>query len=117
MRDHHDDIPDDLRPVAAWLRDERPAPSPLELDQIKLRARAKADRRARIQGRKMKLKSLLATVLAAGLVAGGAGGVMAASGTFTSHKSAASSQYKPGKGCGDKNHIHERENECKKPPK
>jgi hypothetical protein len=26
-------------------------------------------------------------------------------------------QYKPGKGCGDKNHIHERENECKKPPK
>ncbi len=26
-------------------------------------------------------------------------------------------QYKPGKGCGDKNHQHERENECKKPPK
>jgi len=26
-------------------------------------------------------------------------------------------QYKPGKGCGDKNHEHERENECKKPPK
>jgi hypothetical protein len=23
-------------------------------------------------------------------------------------------QYKPGKGCGDKNHQHERENECKK---
>jgi hypothetical protein len=26
-------------------------------------------------------------------------------------------QYKPGKGCGDKNHQHERENECKNPPK
>jgi hypothetical protein len=26
-------------------------------------------------------------------------------------------QYRPGKGCGDKNHIHSRENECKKPPK
>ncbi len=26
-------------------------------------------------------------------------------------------QYRPGKGCGDKNHIHFRENECKKPPK
>jgi hypothetical protein len=26
-------------------------------------------------------------------------------------------QYKPGKGCGDKNHEHEREDECKKPPK
>ena len=24
---------------------------------------------------------------------------------------------KPGKGCGDKNHYHERENECKKTPK
>lgn len=29
----------------------------------------------------------------------------------------ADDQYKPGKGCGDKNHIHQRENECKKPPK
>jgi hypothetical protein len=26
-------------------------------------------------------------------------------------------QYRPGKGCGDKNHIHLGENECKKPPK
>jgi hypothetical protein len=26
-------------------------------------------------------------------------------------------QYKPGKGCGDKNHVHRRENECKKAPK
>jgi len=26
-------------------------------------------------------------------------------------------QYRPGKGCGDKNHIHLRENECKNPPK
>jgi hypothetical protein len=25
--------------------------------------------------------------------------------------------FKPGKGCGDKNHIHYRENECKKPPR
>lgn len=26
-------------------------------------------------------------------------------------------QYRPGKGCGDRNHIHLREDECKKPPK
>jgi hypothetical protein len=26
----------------------------------------------------------------------------------------ANDQYKPGKGCGDQNHVHERENECKK---
>ena len=24
---------------------------------------------------------------------------------------------KPGKGCGDKNHVHQREGECKKPPR
>jgi hypothetical protein len=29
-------------------------------------------------------------------------------------KSPADDEYKPGKGCGDKNHVHERENECKK---
>jgi hypothetical protein len=29
----------------------------------------------------------------------------------------AKDQYKPGKGCGDKNHVHAKENECKKPPK
>lgn len=28
-----------------------------------------------------------------------------------------SGETKPGKGCGDKNHYHEREAECKKPPK
>lgn len=26
-------------------------------------------------------------------------------------------QYKPGKGCGDKNHVHTREDDCKKPAK
>jgi hypothetical protein len=26
----------------------------------------------------------------------------------------ADDEYKPGKGCGDTNHVHERENECKK---
>lgn len=30
---------------------------------------------------------------------------------------AASQQYRPGKGCGDPNHVHLRENECKKPPR
>jgi len=28
-----------------------------------------------------------------------------------------SGDVKPGKGCGDKNHVHYREAECKKPPK
>ena len=61
-----------------------------------------------------KLVSLL---LVAGLaVSGGAAGVIASHDNGNG-KSADSSQYKPGKGCGDKNHSHERENECKKPPK
>jgi hypothetical protein len=34
-----------------------------------------------------------------------------------SNNSPADDQYRPGKGCGDKNHIHDREDECKKPPK
>jgi hypothetical protein len=29
----------------------------------------------------------------------------------------ADDEYKPGKGCGDKNHEHDRNNECKTPPK
>ena len=35
----------------------------------------------------------------------------------TRRLTAADQEYRPGKGCGDKNHIHLRENECKKPPK
>ena len=35
----------------------------------------------------------------------------------TTHSPPFGDQYRPGKGCGDKNHIHEREDECKKPPK
>jgi hypothetical protein len=30
------------------------------------------------------------------------------------HDDADDNEYKPGKGCGDKNHVHSRENECKK---
>ena len=40
-----------------------------------------------------------------------------ASSNAASNQTPADDQYKPGKGCGDKNHIHEREDECKKPPK
>jgi hypothetical protein len=30
---------------------------------------------------------------------------------------APTADFRPGKGCGDKNHVHEREAECKKAPK
>jgi hypothetical protein len=35
-------------------------------------------------------------------------------GNPSSNARPADDQYRPGKGCGDKNHVHERENECKK---
>ena len=53
-------------------------------------------------------------------VSGGTAGVIASHDNGKG-KSADSGQYKPGKGCGDKNHVHVREEECNdkpgKPPK
>jgi hypothetical protein len=48
---------------------------------------------------------------------GGSAGAVAVSRVDShpnSHGGAASDQYKPGKGCGDKNHKHRRNNQCKK---
>jgi hypothetical protein len=56
----------------------------------------------------------IATLLTVALMAAGTGGVIAGGGHGNSGGSASDSQYKPGKGCGDKNHNHARENECKK---
>ena len=50
------------------------------------------------------------------LASGGAAGVIA-SHDNGNKKSADRGEYRPGKGCGDKNHTHDREDECKKPPK
>jgi hypothetical protein len=47
-------------------------------------------------------------------MAAGTGGVIAGGGNGNGNGSASNSQYRPGKGCGDKNHIHARHNECKK---
>ena len=52
----------------------------------------------------MKTK-LVTGLLALGLVAGGAGGVVAAGGG-SDGGNASNAQYKPGKGCGDRNHDH-----------
>lgn len=47
-------------------------------------------------------------------MAAGTGGVIAGGGHGNGNGSASNSQYRPGKGCGDKNHVHARHNECKK---
>src|SRR3954451_14263626 len=102
-----DRIPEQLLEVADRLREERVSVSPLELDELKLRARAQAARGPRSTfGRKgTPLRSRVVTLALTALLIGGttAGGIAAAGG---GNGNSASSQYKPGMGCGDKNHIH-----------
>jgi hypothetical protein len=64
----------------------------------------------------MIMKSKIATAATLLALFGGTGGAIAVAGTASSsssHGGAASGEYKPGKGCGDKNHQHERSDECK----
>ena len=112
-RDDDMGVPPEFEDIAQRLRDERREATPLELDEMKMRVYARASRPARGGLR----RRLLVPVVALSLMAAAAGGVVAGSNNGKSNGSAAKSQYKPGKGCGDKNHVHERENECKKPPK
>ncbi len=97
---HHDDshLPDELQDVARRLREHRLEASALELDQIKLRAKA---RTGSSQPKGSALKSRLIVALCTlGLMAGGTSGVIAAKGGSSSSKgSAQNSQYK-GKKCG-----------------
>jgi hypothetical protein len=60
------------------------------------------------------LRSRITALLVVALMAAGTGGVIAGGGHGNGNGSASNSQYRPGKGCGDKNHVHARHNECKK---
>jgi hypothetical protein len=116
-------LPDDLREIDERLQAQRTEVGPLELDQIKLRTMAKAfGAPASRYGREYLMRSKLVTLLlVAGLAIGGGTAGVIATHDNGNGKSADQSQYKPGKGCGDKNHEHEREEECNdkpgKPPK
>ena len=112
----HDRLPDDLREVDARLQAHKAEVSALELDEIKLRTMARVSRGAASRtGRRTSMRAKLVTMaLVLGLaVSGGAAGVIAGGGNGNGN-GADQSQYRPGKGCGDKNHIHLREDECKK---
>jgi hypothetical protein len=110
MTDSQEDrLPEQLLEVADRLRMERHSASPLELDELKLRARAQAarGRRSSTFGPKgLPLRSRVVTLALTALLIGGttAGGIAAAGGGGNGNS--ASSQYKPGMGCGDANHIH-----------
>jgi hypothetical protein len=58
------------------------------------------------------MRSRAVTLALTALLIGGttAGGIASQGG---GGGNAADSQYRPGKGCGDKNHIHARHDECK----
>src|SRR4051794_20194825 len=98
-----DDLPEDLDWVARYLREERTTLDPLELDRIKLQAKARSSRFR--PPKRMLLRSRLLTLALAALLIGGttAGGIAAEGG---GDGNAAQSQYRPGLGCGDTNHIH-----------
>jgi hypothetical protein len=101
-------LPQDLEEAAERLRACRPDPSPLELDQIKLRAMSQAERRPSTRpGRGLFMRSkLVSLLLALGLVvSGGTAGVIAG-GHGDNNGSGGKGEYRPGKGCGDKNHTH-----------
>jgi hypothetical protein len=115
-------LPQDLREVVEELRAQRTEASALELDGIKRRAMLQASRASASQGQGFPMRSKILTLaLVLGLaVSAGAAGVLAGGGGGDGPDSAAKSQYRPGKGCGDKNHIRPQPGEpppdCPPPP-
>ncbi|MDQ4049531.1 MAG: hypothetical protein M3131_09165 [Actinomycetota bacterium] len=77
-----DQTPADLVWVAERLEQERPTASPLELDRMKVQARAQAVRGARSQAKGSVLKSrvAIAAILMLGLLTGGTGTTLALNG-------------------------------------
>jgi hypothetical protein len=98
-------LPAELREVADRMREQRAEVSPVQLDQIKLRARTQARSSGGLRWRKPVRSRAVSLILASLLVGGTAAGGIAAS-QNGNNGSAAQSQYRPGLGCGDKNHIH-----------
>jgi hypothetical protein len=100
--------PEDLEHVAEWLRAQRPEVSALDLDRIKQRALAQAQRGRRMGAGIARPRRSVATLLTALVLTASLGGALAIAGKVppsspssgSSDTSAASTQYKPGKGCG-----------------
>ena len=83
MPDHtHEPLPEDLREVADRLRTERPRPTPLDLDRIKLQAMSRAERHpAKRLGRPHLVRARLGiAAVATGLLIVGAGMIGGANG-------------------------------------
>ena len=98
--DDDTNLPEDLRDVVRRLREERVAPSAWELDELKLRAMARARARSsRTKGRLTMKSRALVALLTVSLMAGGTGAVIAGNGNGSGgNDDAAKAQYKPGYG-------------------
>jgi hypothetical protein len=95
---NEDRLPADLQDVVERLRDRRPAPTALELDEIKLRAMRQASSR---HGKGMVMRSkLTSVVLAVALMGTGGTAAVIAGGQGGGNGNAGKGQYKPG--CGPK---------------
>ena len=98
---HGKRLPRDLEQIGERLREERPEASPLDLDRIKTLAIQRAAANAPMKGHGMKPR-LVSVLVAAGILVGGAGGVMAATGGVpgSGHSSSSSSNDQYGGGGG-----------------
>jgi hypothetical protein len=117
---HDDDrLPRDLERIADRLRHHREDPSALEMDLMKQRVSGRlADATSPTRKGTMRAR-ITAVVVALATVAGTTGAAIAFAprgheNSPPQQHSASHWQYKPGKGCGDKNHYHQRRHECKK---
>ena len=110
MSDLDDDrFPEELRGVARRLTAERAELDPVQMDDVKRRVLTRARGEQRRGG---YMKSRLATVVTVMALVGGTGGALAMAGggqNGQGQNSASQGQYRPGKGCGDKNHHHLRD--------
>lgn len=94
-RHEHDSV--ELQQTAERVRRERPALTPLELDRIKLQAKAQASRQrptflSTKKGRLMKSRMALTMMIAVGLLMSGSGAGLAVSG-ISSDGSSGAAQY------------------------
>jgi hypothetical protein len=93
-----DRLPAELQDTAERLRDQRPSPTALELDEIKLRAIRQASSR---QGKGMMMRSKLISVgLAIGALTTGGTAAVIAGGQGGGDGNGGKGEYKPG--CGPK---------------
>lgn len=99
-RDH--DLSPDLELIGDQLRRDRPEATAVELDRIKLDARARAAQPSpyRLRGPVLKSRFAIAMILVLGIAFSGTGGALAVTGTSSSGNAAGAQYVKPSDNSG-----------------